>query len=55
MIIGKHDHPQPVLTQIAGAVGDVGFLLGLGQRWQQHGCQNGDDGNDHQQLNQGEA
>ena len=29
--------------------------LGLGQRGQQHGGQNGDDGNDHQQFNERKA
>jgi hypothetical protein len=31
----------------------MGF--GLGQGGQEHGRQNGDDGNDHQQFNQGET
>jgi len=31
------------------------FRFGFAQRWQQHGSQNRDDGDDHQQFDQGEA
>ena len=33
----------------------LGLLLGLRQRRQQHGRQNGDDGNHHQQFDEGEG
>src|ERR1700733_14154599 len=47
-------HEAP-LTKIRRAVGDLGAKLGGRQRRQQHCRENGDDGNDHQQFNQGET
>ncbi len=46
---------QQKLSDVAFALGTLGILFGLRERRQQHGCQNGDDGNDHQLFNQGEG
>ena len=54
VVVGKHDYAQADLLEVAGAIDDVGLLLGLGERRQQHGRQDGDDGDDHQKFNQGE-
>jgi hypothetical protein len=43
------------LLDVAHAHGLLAFLLGPGKRRQQHGRQNRDDGDDHQQFNQGEG
>jgi hypothetical protein len=43
------------LLHIAHAGNGFGILLGRVQDGQQHGRQNGNDGNDHQQLNQGKG
>lgn len=37
------------------AIGLLGFLLGLGKRWQQHRRQNRDDDDDDEQFNQGKT
>ena len=45
---------RPSLLQVVQAGRSLGLFLGPAQRRQQHGRQNGDDGDDHQQFNQGE-
>ncbi len=44
-----------LLPQVTGANGPAAPFLGLGQGWQQHGGKDGNDCNDHQQLNEGEG
>jgi hypothetical protein len=43
------------LAHVVQALDTAGAFLGAAQRRQQHRRQNGDDGDDHQQFNQGEA
>ena len=47
-----HDVRQRQLLLVADATRLLRARLGRGQRRQQHGRQNGDDGNDHEQFNQ---
>ena len=42
---------QPDLFQVAQASDTLGFFLGPAQCGQEHGCENSDNGNDHQQFN----
>jgi len=53
--IRVHDQVDTQLPHIVDAGDVTGFLAGLGQGREKHGGQNGDDGNDDQQLDQGEA
>ena len=46
---------QPPLLEVAGADRLHAFLLGLGQRRQQQGRQDGDDGDDNKELDEGEC
>jgi hypothetical protein len=46
---------QAVLFQVVDAVDALSLSLGRGQRRQEHGRQNGNDGNDDEQSNQGET
>ena len=46
---------QHQLLEVVHAGDGAGFLAGLGQGGQQHGGQDGDDRNHHQQFNQGEV
>src|ERR1043166_5257669 len=48
-IVGQGD-----LAEIAGALGSFTAFLGSLQRGQQHRCEDSDDGDHHQQFNQGE-
>jgi len=48
-------HRQPQLSIIVDAIGPGRFILGLGQGGQQHGREDGDDGDDHQQFNEGKG
>lgn len=47
-IIGIHQNRIGQLSQIVDAGGSLCFLLCLGKSREQHACQNGDDGDDHQ-------
>src|SRR5207253_408939 len=42
------------LLKVVRADGALGFIFGLGQRRQEHGCQNSDNGDDDEQFDQGE-
>jgi hypothetical protein len=42
------------LFEITGALGAPGFFLGAGQSWQQQRGENANDGNDHQEFDEGE-
>ena len=55
MITGKHGKAQPELAHLAHATYPLGFGFGAGQRRQQHRRQNGDNGDYHQQFDQGET
>jgi hypothetical protein len=55
VVAGVNDDSDPNLFQIAGTVDAQRPLLGFAQCRQEHGCQNGDDGNDDEQFNQGEG
>ena len=50
-----HLHRVAPVLHIGGALDGSGLGFGLGQRRQQQGREDGDDGNDHQQLDQGEG
>src|SRR5207302_8476381 len=43
------------LLEIIDAADAFGFLFGFSQDRQKHGCQDGDDGNNHQQFDQSEG
>ena len=55
VIRGIHIISQAQLTQIVDTVGPIRLFLCRRQRGQQHGGQNGDDGDDHQQFNESKA
>src|SRR2546422_4601517 len=50
-----HYGRQAQLAQIAGAVNALRFELGLGQGWQKHSRENGNDRDHDQQLDEGES
>ena len=52
VIAGVHHDGQAQLVLIAGALDAFGGFLGPGQRRQEHGGQDRDDGDDHQKLNE---
>ena len=54
VIIGKHLAAEAHLFFIAQAGDALGAFFGAGQRGQEHGGQNRDDGDDHQQFDEGE-
>ena len=45
---------QPNLPQVVGATGSLRLVLSLAERWEQQSGEDGNNGNDHQQLDQGE-
>ena len=50
----KAEHPSP-LSKIVEASSGMGLAFGTREVRQEHACQNGDDGNDHQEFDQGEG
>ena len=46
---------QTQLAEVADAIGTFAPLLSTGQRWQQHGGKNRNDGNHHQEFDKGKA
>ena len=52
VVVAVVDRAQRDLPEVGLAGGAGGLLLGLGQGRQQHGCQDGNNGDDHQQLDQ---
>src|SRR6267143_2935630 len=54
-ISGVHVHCESPLFAVADAEGFVGLSLRLRECRQQQPCEDGDDGDDDQQLNQGET
>ena len=54
-ILGVENRPKTQLLKIIEATNPAGPLLGLGQRGQQHGRQDRNDGNHHQQFDEGEG
>ena len=55
VVVAVKQIAQDNLLQIVGAADGTGLLTGLAQRGQQHGGQDCDDGNHHQQLNESEG
>jgi len=53
--VGVHFEHQPELFQVVGAARAARGFPRAGQGRQKNGCQNPDDGDDHQQLNQCET
>ena len=52
IVIRVHGDSRSELLAVADARSHAGLFTGLGQRGQQHGRQNGDDGDDDEQFNQ---
>jgi hypothetical protein len=51
----KQAEAEAELPHVGTALGSQGFGPGQGQRWKQHGRENGNDGNDHQEFDQGKC
>jgi len=54
-ILQIHSHSQPELLAVAQATCLSGFLSGSGKHWEQDPGQDPNDGNHHEQFDQGEA
>ncbi len=54
VIIGVHLDGQADLVQSGGAMGSLGLGFGGGLGGQEHSSQDGNDGDDHQEFDQGE-
>ena len=52
VVVGIEVDGNPPLSVVGGAIDNFGAEFGRCQCRQQHGCQNGDDGDDHQKLDQ---
>lgn len=55
IIVRIHFPGEGELTEIVHALRALGFLFGLGQGWQKHGGQDGDNCDDDEELNQSEG
>ncbi len=55
VVIQIHVKGNAPLPEIAEAGGAVGMLAGSGQRRQEHAGENGDDGNHHEEFDQGKT
>ena len=55
VVVGVHVHPQPHLALVVVATNRQRLALGPRQGRQKHARQDGDDGDDHQQLDQGKT
>src|SRR5436190_3621662 len=55
VIIGIHNQGSADLLQVTGTFDGLSFDFGPGQRRQQHRGEDGNDGNNHQQFDQGKA
>jgi hypothetical protein len=55
VLVGVHADGHAQLLQVVDALDAFAGFLGPGQCRQQHAGEQGNDGNDHQQFNQGEA
>ena len=55
IVVGVHMNSNEKLLLIVQAVGAMGLALGVGERRQQQRREDGDDRDDHQQFDQGEA
>jgi len=55
VIIHIHFHPEADLVQVVQALGHPGALFGFAQRGEKHPRQDRDDGDDDEQLDQGET
>ena len=54
VVLLVHAHAEGDLLQVVDAADGTGLLAGFREGGQQHGGENGDDGDDHQQLDEGE-
>ena len=54
-VTGINCASQSELVEVADILNAPGFLLGSGKGGQHHRCQDGDDGDHHQQFNEGEG
>jgi len=55
IVVGVHEPPQRYLLAVVHAVDALSLLFGPGQGGQQERRQDGNDGDDHQQFDQGET
>jgi len=55
VFVGIHVGGEAELPHVVQALNAPGLFLGLGYRGQQHGGENRDDGDDHQQFDEGET
>src|SRR6266849_4073809 len=55
IVLGVHHHPDTHLFEIAEALRSLGLFFGPRQRRQEHRSEDGNNRDDHQQLNQGKA
>ena len=55
VVVGIHSQAEADLAKVADVSGSSPFLFGGTQDWQKQRREDGDDGNDHQQLDQGES
>ena len=54
-IVYVHEVSHSHLTDIVATLGGMGAQLGGRQGWEEHAREDGDDGNDHQEFDQGET
>ena len=54
-IVLMPNHSRAVVGFAPGSVSGMGLAFGTREGRQEHACQNGDDGNDHQEFDQGEG
>jgi len=54
IVRGIHRIGEPDLSEVGNAAGLKGLGFGFAKCWEEHPCENGDDGDDHQQFDQGE-
>ena len=55
MILGEHMKVDSPLVEVGQAIGGKRLALGLGQGRQKEARQDGDDGDHHEQLDEGEG
>ena len=55
VVVGVEVHVEADLAEVVEAVDALAFFFGFGKGGQKHAGQNGDDGNHHQQFDEGEG